>query len=484
MSTRYLLDVSDSRAVLPLKTQLYLSCSVIVLVAFSFIYTQSAIGLAVVAGAMVLWKVIQSPLLSILGFIFIDVLIIFFPRARGVEGVPTAMDLGIGIVLALIVGYWLFRIRIIEWQPLSTSPLQVSLMLFFAWSVLVTAGGIVVENNPPAAGLREILNFIPLLIIPVLYERYIVPGSKDENWIFGSVLVSGIVLAIWNILYVRSNLAQVYYLYQMGRGYFDVLLEPFLIVILLSYLMLEKRPLQSVAAITMVLLELLALILSMTRTMYAATPFAVLLIWFLARRDERKRVLSRVIWIGFLASVGVFLAVISSHLILMVAKATWSRIASAQLMGHDASMLEKFSEWTAETHAITRSPILGHGFGAYFRFFSTIVHYHIYQNFSHNSYLYTIFKTGFVGAVLFFIPFFGSLYKSFRLARKGEVPTRSRILLLGCFGCLIIALFSAYVGPVLFDSKTDLMWIGLIWGYLLAVEKQLQSSTSLQIKLE
>lgn len=459
----------------PLRTQLLLGAAVVVFLLLSFLFTKSLIPIAVLLGVGICWMLLRSPLWSILGFMGINVLITLMPREEGFGGAPTSTDLALGGLLVIIIAYWFVKIRIIERQPLSSSAVQLSLMLFFAWAIVVTAIGITAENNPLGNAIRELLNLLPLLIIPVLYERYIAPDSKEENWIFGSVLASGFIVAVWNVLTVRNNLIQAYYLYQMGRGYFDVMLAPFIILLLFSCLMVERSKWKVRGTIALVMVEILALILSMTRNMYAATPVAMGIVWLLGNHNERKRANRRILDVVGLSALGIFVAAISYRIISILVKATWIRAISAQKLGNDLSLRMKFAEWSGEWHAIKQSPILGHGFGASFRIFDIVQHFNVWMTFSHSSYLYIVFKTGFVGALLFFIPFFTFLYKAFVLSRQRSVSPRTRITARACFACLIVLLFSAYLGPVL-DSKTDLMWVGLIWGYILAVEKQTKHS--------
>ena len=460
---------------LPMRTQWLVGVGIVAFLLLSFLLTKSLISIEVLLGVGLTVAIVRSPLLSILGFMGINVLLTMMPHAEGTGGAPTAVDLALGGLLVIIIGYWFFKIRIVERQPLSSSASQVSLMLFFPWAVFVTIIGIVFEHNPAAVAVREILNLLPLLILPVLYERYIIPGSNDENWLFGAILLSGVLLVVGNVLLIRNHLVQAYYLYQVGRATMDLSLAAFLIVVLVSFLMVEQRPWRVMAATILLFGEGLAVILSTTRNAYVSIAVAATIVWLLGNREERKRGIRRMSIIGAIAGAGIFVAAISSRLISLLLKAYWIRLLSAQKLGKDLSMRMKFAEWSGEWHAIKQSPILGHGFGASFRSFDFYDFYHVWMTFSHNSYLYIIFKTGFVGALLFLIPFFAFMFKAFRLSRLPSLPRRTRIGVRGCFGCMILLLFATNLGPV-FDSKTILMWVGLIWGYLLAVEKQIRDS--------
>ncbi|HET6402079.1 MAG TPA: O-antigen ligase family protein, partial [Candidatus Kapabacteria bacterium] len=284
----------------------------------------------------------------------------------------------------------------------------------------------------------------------------------------------GLVIAIGNILVMRHNIAQAYFLFQTGRASLDTLLAPFIIVILVSYLMAEKQPWRIRASIILLLIETTALAVSFIRNMYIATPIVAMIVLWLGIREERKRGARRMLAAGFVGFIALTVAIFFLPLLLLMLKAFFLRLLSTQSLGHDLALRERFAEWSGEWLAIKQSPILGHGFGGSFRIFDIGSGYHTWMSFSHSSYLYIIFKTGIIGALLFFVQFFTFLHKGFRLARNKSLSERSRVVARGCFGCLILLLFSAFLGPV-FDSKTDLMWVGLIWGYFLALERQIRS---------
>ncbi|HWF43165.1 MAG TPA: O-antigen ligase family protein [Candidatus Kapabacteria bacterium] len=469
--------MGDSLAILTTRTQVLLGAGVIAVLLLSFLITNSLLPIVGILGLVVMWVILRDPVYSIIGFIAINVIITLHPKADTIGGAPSGFELVLGFCLVSIIGYWIFRIRIFEWSSLSESPVQISLMLFFVWSILVTIGGVILNQNSPAIAVRELLNLLPLLIMPVLYVRFIIPGSKAENWLFASVLFSGCLFVIGSVFQIRSNIVQAYYLFQTGKGTIDITLAPFIIAIIVSYLMVEKQPWRIRAAILLILLEATGVAISLSRNSYVATPIASMIVLSLGSWKERKRGGRRILLIAGIASVAVIIMMHFSRILSLLVKSYLHRLVTTQRLGHDLALRERLAEWSGEWFAIKQSPIVGHGFGSSFRAFDLGRGVHTWMNFSHSSYLYIIFKTGIIGTLLFFIPFFTFLYNGFKLARTKSLPDRSRIVARGCVGALIILLFAAYLGPV-FDSKTDLMWVGLIWGYFLALERQIHANAT------
>lgn len=146
------------------------------------------------------------------------------------------------------------------------------------------------------------------------------------------------------------------------------------------------------------------------------------------------------------------------------------RFLSTRNLNTDLSMLNRYSEYRHAWWAILQTPILGYGFGARIRTYQIIGHFHEWVGFVHNSYLLIAFKTGLPGALLFFTAYFLFVYKGFKLIRSGALSSTAQILVRAFLAYLILILVYCYIGPIM-DSKTDMVWIGLIWGYLLAAER-------------
>jgi O-antigen ligase len=460
--------------------QIGIAIGLSVLLAGLFITMESPMGWVALFAMIAMMLVIRNPTLSLFAFIISNVILALRPREIGQEGAPTVLDLLFGICLAAIIGYWMIRIRILESQALSTDRSHLLIILFGAWSVLVSATGFLSGNNQFFPALREMLNLSPLAILPLLYERYVQPDSATERRIFVSVLLSGCTIVLWNYLKMRSNLIGAIYFYEVGRGTFDITISGFLVLIATSSLMSLRKTWKSSITIVLFLLTLGGVIISFSRSLYVATFIGVLLTVWLGNRNERRIGTVRLLLTGAIGVLAMIPIYLKSRLIRLLLQSYFLRIISTQHMGTDVSLRLRYGEWRSEWHQILRSPILGYGFGSKFRVYDFVMHHHFWSPFSHSSYLYMVFKTGFVGAFLFFAAYFGFMYKGFQLTRSSNLSGIARIAVRACLAYLLLILVFAYAAPV-FDSKTDLIWVGLIWGYFLALEKQTNAQSSEQI---
>ena len=133
-----------------------------------------------IVGIVFVFAVVRNAASALFALITITVILTLRTRDAGMDGAPSTLDLILGIIVVSIIGYWIIRIRILERQTLSVSVGQLFFVLFIIWAAAVTVIGLQNEHNTFNEALREILNLLPLLIIPILYERFIEPGRSKK----------------------------------------------------------------------------------------------------------------------------------------------------------------------------------------------------------------------------------------------------------------------------------------------------------------
>jgi O-antigen ligase len=219
-----------------------------------------------------------------------------------------------------------------------------------------------------------------------------------------------------------------------------------------------------------------AVFASFARALYVSTLVGMIVVLITAAPKERLRGLIRTgltFGLGIILLIPVFFSVRIFHLLI---EHYALRLLSSQHIQSDLSLRMRYLEWQSELEAIKDLPFFGHGFGSAFRFL-TIEGYHMWQAFSHSSYLYLLFKTGVIGSIFFWGSYVAFGLLGLKLVRDSNLSIRSRIAVRAGFGYIVLIVFYSYAAPVL-DSKTDLIWIGLIWGIFLALEKNRTSSES------
>ncbi len=461
---------------LPKRQQILFGVGMVALLVVPFIMTQSLIPLGIILATAIGYTVIRNPTWSIFAFVVINVVLTLRPKQSLAGDAPTALDLILGIALAGILCYWITRLRFSESQPLSTSIGQLCLCLFFVWTLFVTVLGFLYDQNPFFAALREILDLTPLLILPILYERYITPDSKTEKLLFAIILLAGIVVIVRGIFDIRTNLLNVAYLFQIGRTHLDATFPGFLALIATSLLMSSRNLKMSLILGALLLLACVGVVTTFSRNLYVATLVSLIIVLLSGTRVEFRRGSKRVLLTGATAVLCMVPVVLSNRLIrLLLLNYGLRFLSTPRSMTTDLSMLNRYAEYRDVWQTILRSPLFGYGFGARFRTFQIIDHIHVWASFTHNSYLYLAFKTGIPATLLFISAFLVFLYKGSKLIRSEKITNTARILVRASVAFLILFLIYAFNAPI-FDSKTDMVWIGLIWGYFLALEQKLRNN--------
>jgi O-antigen ligase len=444
----------------------------------SLFLTHSLLVILILCGFVMGVVVVRNPSYSLYAFIIINVILSMRLLRGGSIDSPGALESIAGLCFVAIILYWVIYIRLILFEPLSQSSAQLPVMLFFVWSIPTTILHLFFPHSSPIMAIREILNLLPLLILPVLYERFIEPGSGEEKKIFALVLLAGCISIVWSVIQIRSNIAHAQFLYETGRSRGDETLAGFVVLIATTFLMSTRKFWNVVMLIALWGAAWVGVIVSLSRGLYVATFTAMVLTIILGTRTEKKTGGIRIAW-GMLVAGGLLIPIcMSFRLIRLLAYNYLVRFLTTQHLGTDLSLLQRYVEWGYVWDLIKHSPFIGYGFGSEFRAYNIILKHHSWVGFSHSSYLYMIFKTGFPGALLFFVGYGTFLTKGYKLLKSPLLTDFSRALVRAGISYLIVILIYAYTGPI-FDSKTDIIWVGLIWGYFLALEKSHRNSTAI-----
>lgn len=156
-----------------------------------------------------------------------------------------------------------------------------------------------------------------------------------------------------------------------------------------------------------------------SRTVWLAIGLALFVVFLLVNGRDRIRLLifgatgfATVLAVGFLVLDDLFL------LILTGLGDRFTSIGGAT--ERDLSLINRFYEWRTVWAHILDSPLVGHGFGVEYDFFSRLYYVTERKTFVHNTYLGLLYRHGIVGLglVLFFVG--GSCLRGIRLARRSK----------------------------------------------------------------
>jgi len=176
-----------------------------------------------------------------------------------------------------------------------------------------------------------------------------------------------------------------------------------------------------------------------SRTVWLAVGLALFVVFLLVGRRDRLRLIlfgatgfSIVIGIGFLLFDDLFL------LILTGLGDRFSSIGGATQA--DLSLINRFYEWRTVGDRILESPIVGHGFGVKFDFYSLLFHITERRTFVHSTYIGLLYRHGIIGLGLVLFVVAGSCLSGIRLARQATNDLSRSTLLVAVASISALAL--------------------------------------------
>ncbi len=183
-----------------------------------------------------------------------------------------------------------------------------------------------------------------------------------------------------------------------------------------------------------------SIMIGRSRTVWLAIGLALAVVFMLANRRDRVRLLLFGTT-GFALVLGVGL-LLFDDLFLLVLSGLGERFASIGTANQsDISMINRFYEWRTTWGHILESPIVGHGFGVPYHFYNLIYSITEHKTYTHNAYLGVLYRHGFIGLLLAFAMLGGSFIRGVFLVRglSGRLNRSTALTALASMAALALA---------------------------------------------
>lgn len=379
-----------------------------------------------------------------------------------------------GGLLLVIIERKLFQDR-----KVTPTKMLIPFSLFLLWGsgvgLLNTAlGGVQFEQ-----WYREVLLWAPLFLMPIYYQDIIEKKLNPEQFLKWSLLLLWIAVFLASYLKIRNNLVQAAYLFQIGISRYDTINGAFMMFVFLSLAMLEEKK-SRLLLVGGFFFSVGSLILTFGRTAWFASVMFMPVVVILGSKGERKNGRG---FIWLLLGSAVIFGVVGYMYIPTVKLALnffWSKVTSVSLGNKDASMYNRYIEWSGLFQYVKDLPLTGGGLGATFKNYNWLLGVTGQAHYTHSAYLGVVLKTGIVGFVLLFISIVGSIVQGLRFLRdKRLTPTEKAYLRAGIATMLYTAVIG-YTGNV-FYQREMMMYIAFYWCYCIGIEykrKQLDGAVA------
>lgn len=212
-------------------------------------------------------------------------------------------------------------------------------------------------------------------------------------------------------------------------------------------------------ALVLALLSVLPLVVSFTRGYWLATAFAcgILLVIF---RTCWRRAAAFAFWLLVLIALAAYAAFQGKVVGIVVALADRFSTVAAPL--RSLSVMERLAETRAVLKEIGGSPIIGQGLGAQVSYMSPVAHRVVTYTYSHNAYLFLLYKLGIVGLVLFLTFFLQGIRRVWQALVASKDDVLGAVMASGL--ALLVAFIPLSITSPQYYDKSSVFVIALILG--------------------
>lgn len=390
---------------------------------------------------------------------------IFLQRTQEIS----AWELFYGLYFFGFLGYWFVDRILIRGKSFITEQADAWLFSFLVVCLLSFLVALL-ENAVMFLWVREFLAVSTLFLF--FPAREILKTDRGLKIAMAALLILTAGLASYNIMmYGSTTLAQEYYGELIGRRQPASVHFFFAMVVLAASVWIHGLGNRNYRALTIftLIISTVALIATFTRGFWVGTAISLLLLFFLA--EPRKK---------FAIAIGstIMLCLGTGGLLIFwgdvggaVLSSVVSRFLSVGEALKDISFTNRIAESLAVVDAIINSPILGHGFGSSFRYHDFFKQSTYETWYSHNGYLFLLFKVGLIG-VAAFIGFYGIIVtRGYRLARSVPAGDWRCPFVHGTWAILVSMMVVTLTSNV-FIEKEPLLLISLGAAFLANVHEE------------
>lgn len=283
-------------------------------------------------------------------------------------------------------------------------------------------------------------------------------SQRPEKALLLSLGVVALFVVVRNFLMYRTGLTQAEYLWQIATGRV-VMNEHVLMMaglVSLLFLLYARRWVERSTLGILFILFSAGVIIGQSRALWVSFLLGIAVIFFFV--DKRKRLAIVGLGVAGVAAVLIVGAVVFENFFSLILAGLLDRFFSLQgAATKDVSLINRFIEMDAAWQHIKVNPIVGHGLGVDFKYYSLVYEVTYVQSYIHNSPIATWYRHGLIGLILVAVFYFGTIWTAFRTARMPRVDRMSRLVAIAAAACLVAESLVGNMFNPLANSDTTLM---------------------------
>lgn len=189
-------------------------------------------------------------------------------------------------------------------------------------------------------------------------------------------------------------------------------------------------------------LYMVGVVISQARALWVAIVLALAVAFVFLDAERRTRMIVTVtLWAG--------LVLLAAYLILgdffmVVLLGLLERLLTLQgAATRDVSLVNRFVEWQAAFEQIRQNPILGHGFGVDYSYYSLVFEATYFTSHVHNTFIGIWYRHGLVGLSMYVALWTIVLWRAWIMLRASHIDPQIRLIVLICFSSLLALLLAS-----------------------------------------
>ncbi len=365
------------------------------------------------------------------------------------------------IYLVILILSWFFQRIMVRKVHIIKEKSDYFLITFIAIAFLSFFPALISRLNM-IHWFRELIPFITFFLYFMVKTE--VKNKRDIVFILLSLFSVSLYFSVSNIINFGKLLSNIQYFWEIASSR-QVLSEIFFtmsLILGLSFLFSSIPKKIKPFLIIFIMITSVSLALTFSRGYWIASIFGTFVLFILANKEEKLNFLK---YLGVFTFISVtFVSFYFGNLTEFVGISLMERFPSLKDIFSDISILNRLSETKGIFQSIKYYFIAGAGLGAKFKYFNIIDYETVNTWYSHNAFLYLLFKLGIPGLIIYLLFYFSIIrYCIFFLRIKSNTIENS---IAKGTAALLISMFFLSVSSPQFYQKDSVLIVAVLGGLI------------------
>lgn len=384
-----------------------------------------------------------------------------------------------GLAYLGYLGYWFISRTFFYRDTYLRTAVDWALLLFLIYvtlSILLTPllGGSMAMALSEWTSLSMLAFYFPIKEVCIRHRDRL--PQKPILLILGGI---ALFVAMRNVLDYRRGLSEADYLWQLASGRVvmneHMLMMAGLVVLVFLLYASEWRRRSGLALLFLV--YSVGVIIGQSRAVWVSFLLGVVVIFFFVERRQQIQ-LAVISFVGLVSILAVGYFFFEETFRLIAAGLVDRFFSLMDAATEDVSLINRFVEMGAAWESIQQNPIVGHGLGVKYKYYSLVFEFTRESSYVHNGYVGVLYRHGLLGFCMLGTFYVGSIWHSFRTVRRLKGGDLYRLVGVAAMAFLIAEALVANAANPFTNADTTLI-IGSMAGLAAASYHEVRQSPSL-----